>query len=81
MLRQRRISERLNGEGVVPIKVDLTGNNSVGNEMLAEVDRLTIPLLVIFSPDGDEVFKGDFYTVDQVLDGIDRARQAPLARK
>jgi hypothetical protein len=30
-------------------------------------------VLVVFAPDGTEVFKGDFYTVQQVLDAIDEA--------
>jgi len=58
---------------VVPMKIDLTGNNEVGNAMLHEVGRHQIPLLVVFAPDGTEVFKGDFYTVQQVLDAIDEA--------
>ncbi len=34
VLRNERIASLLNGDGVVPIKVDLTGNNEAGNEML-----------------------------------------------
>ena len=58
---------------IVPMKIDLTGNNEAGNAMLHEVGRHQIPLLVVFAPDGTEVFKGDFYTVQQVLDAIDEA--------
>ncbi len=59
------------GQGhVIPMKVDLTGNNELGNQKLSEVGRLTIPLLVVFAPDGTETFKGDFYTVQQVQDAI-----------
>jgi thiol:disulfide interchange protein DsbD len=79
VLRQREIVDRLNGEGVVPIKVDLTGNNVEGNDMLEAVNRLTIPLLVVFSSDGREVFKGDFYTVEQVTDAIAEAETARVA--
>ncbi len=70
ILRNREVVQLLNGEGVVPIKVDLTGNHVAGNEMLARVDRLTIPLLVIFGADGTEVFKGDFYTAEQVVSAV-----------
>ena len=59
---------------VEPIKVDLTGNNTLGNEMLHKVGRHQIPLLVVFSPDGSQVFIGDFYTSEQVLDAIQEAR-------
>ncbi len=57
----------------VPMKVDLTGNNTLGNEKLAEVGGLRIPLLIVIAPDGREVFRGDFYTVDQVLDAVHEA--------
>ena len=62
---------------VVPMKVDLTGNNDEGNAMLNQVGRHQIPLLVVFAPDGTEVFKGDFYTVQQVLDAINKATDTP----
>lgn len=74
VLRNPRVVEALATNDVIPIKVDLTGNNEDGNAMLGEVKRLTIPLLVIFAPDGREVFKGDFYTVNQVVEAIRNAR-------
>jgi len=58
----------------VPMKVDLTGNNTVGNDLLAEVGGLRIPLLIVLAPDGREVFRGDFYTIDQVVDAVTDAR-------
>ncbi|MDP7029390.1 MAG: cytochrome c biogenesis protein CcdA [Phycisphaerales bacterium] len=60
---------------VEPIKVDLTGNNESGNAMLNAVGRHQIPLLVVFAPDGTEVFKGDFYNTQQVLKAVEEARQ------
>jgi len=60
-------------DDVTPIKVDLTGNNVAGNALLNEVG-LGIPLLIILAPDGEEVFRGDFYTVSQVLDAIQTSR-------
>ena len=60
-------------EDVVPMKVDITGNNPAGKAKLREVGSLTIPLLVIFSPNGKQAFKSDFYTVDQVYDAITTA--------
>lgn len=61
----------------VPMKIDLTGNNTVGNDLLAEVGGLRIPLLIVLAADGREVFRGDFYTIDQVVEAVDEARSEP----
>jgi thiol:disulfide interchange protein len=61
-------------EQIVPIKTDITGNNTTGKAKLREVGSLTIPLLVIFSPDGEAIFKSDFYTADQVIEAVAEAR-------
>jgi thiol:disulfide interchange protein DsbD len=58
---------------VVPMKVDLTGSNPAGREKLREAGSLTIPLLVVYRPDGWPVFKGDFYAADQVVQAVARA--------
>jgi len=58
---------------IVPMKVDITGNNPAGKAKLKEVGTLTIPLLVIFSPTAKQVFKSDFYTADQVYNAVTRA--------
>ena len=68
------VADAISAPDVEPIKVDLTGNNTLGNEMLHEVGRHQIPLLVVFAPDGSQVFIGDFYTSEQVLDAIQEAR-------
>ena len=60
-------------ENIVPMKVDITGNNPAGKAKLREVGNLTIPLLVIYSPNGNQVFKSDFYTVDQVHNAVKAA--------
>jgi len=75
VLSSDRVTEALAAEDVAPIKVDITGNNPQGKAKLKDVGRLTIPLLVVVAPDGHEVFKSDFYTVDQVLDAVRRARE------
>lgn len=77
VLHDRRTIAALTQSAVVPMKVDITGNNPAGKAKLKEVGSLTVPLLVVFSPGGQLVFKSDFYTVDQVLEAI---RQA-LGRK
>jgi thiol:disulfide interchange protein DsbD len=60
-------------EDIVPMKVDITGNNPAGKAKLKEVGTLTIPLLVIFSPNGKQLFKSDFYTADQVYKAVTKA--------
>ncbi len=75
VLRHGEVVEILNGPGVTPIKVDITARaKSPGWSMLQAVGRREIPLLVVFAPDGTEVFKENFYTVREVLDAIEGAR-------
>ena len=70
VLHSPRVVEAFESESVSAIKIDLTGNNVAGNAFLDEVGGLRIPLLIVLSPDGEEIFRGDFYTVDQVLNAI-----------
>ncbi len=73
VLTNPKIVALLAREDIVPMKVDITGNNPAGKAKLREVGNLTIPLLMIFSPNGKQRFKSDFYTVDQVYDAITNA--------
>jgi len=73
VLKNPKIVKLLALEDIVPMKVDITGNNPAGKAKLREVGNLTIPLLIVFSPDGKQKFKSDFYTVDQVYDAIKNA--------
>jgi thiol:disulfide interchange protein DsbD len=73
VLHDQRIIKLLAQEHIVPMKVDITGNNPAGKAKLKAVGSLTVPLLVIFAPDGNRVFKSDFYTVDQILSAVERA--------
>ena len=75
VLEDDRVASLLDEPGVVPMKVDITSSaNQAGNEMLAEMGYSTIPLLVVFDPSGDVVFKNDFYRVGQVVQAINKAR-------
>ena len=60
----------VSGPSVVPIKVDLTGNNPEGRKMLQEAGSLTIPLLLVYKPDGQPVLRSDFYTATQVVEAL-----------
>ena len=73
VLRHPEIIKLFESGGAVPVKVDITGNNPAGKAKLKEVGNLTIPLLVIFSPNGNQVFKSDFYTVKQILKAVNTA--------
>jgi thiol:disulfide interchange protein DsbD len=80
VLHDQRIIKLLAQEHIVPMKVDITGNNPAGKAKLKAVGSLTVPLLVIFAPDGKPVFKSDFYTVNQILSAVERAmgsKEAP----
>jgi thiol:disulfide interchange protein len=74
VLHSARVVEAFEADDVTPIKIDLTGNNISGNALLHEVGGLRIPLLIIMGPDGEEDFRGDFYTVNQVLEAIKQSR-------
>ena len=73
VLNKPRIVDVFEFDDVTPIKVDLTGNNESGNQFLNDVGGLRIPLLIIYDGKGKEVFRGDFYTVDQILTAIESA--------
>jgi thiol:disulfide interchange protein DsbD len=77
VLHNQNVVQALNSEPVTPMKVDITGNNSEGNQKLVEVGRRTIPYLVVYSPEGKQVFASDAYTVDQVLKALKEA-ETPL---
>jgi len=74
VLTSAPVVEQFTGGDVAPIKVDITGNNPQGKAKLQEIGHLTIPLLVVYSPAGKEVFRSDFYTVEQILAAVDKAR-------
>ena len=74
VLHDSKVVEAFGADDVSPIKIDLTGNNVSGNELLNEVGGLRIPLLIIMGPDGEEDFRGDFYTADQILEAIKKSR-------
>ncbi|MFC1516273.1 protein-disulfide reductase DsbD family protein [Thermodesulfobacteriota bacterium] len=75
VLHNRRLVNLFSHEDIIPIKVDITGKNVQGKAKLKAVGKLTIPLLVIYDPNGREVFKSDFYTADQVLQVVENIRK------
>jgi len=73
VLRSNAVAERLRQKDVVPIKVDITGNNPAGKERLRRTGYLTIPLLVVYAPDGRETWKRSFYTAAEVVQAVEKA--------
>ena len=65
--------------GIVAMKVDITGSNPPGRELLRETGSLTIPWLVIFDRTGEPIFKSDAYTAAQVARIITDARARAVA--
>lgn len=78
-LHREAVATRLNGPDVTPMKVDLTGNNPDGNQLLRDMDRRTIPFLVVLGKDGQTIFASDAYTDREVLAAIDEARSGMLS--
>ncbi|WP_446011550.1 protein-disulfide reductase DsbD family protein [Candidatus Electrothrix sp.] len=72
VLENSKIIDLLDDERVLPMKVDITGNNPEGKAKLKEVGSLTIPLLVVVDSAGKEVYKSDYYTVDQVYQAVQK---------
>jgi thiol:disulfide interchange protein DsbD len=66
ILDSAKIVKLLTDERVLPMKVDITGNNPEGKAKLKEVGSLTIPLLVVVDAKGNQVYKSDFYTANQL---------------
>lgn len=72
ILGSSKIVKLLNDERVLPMKVDITGNNSEGKAKLKEVGSLTIPLLIVVDSKGKQVYKSDYYSVDQVYKAVQK---------
>ncbi len=72
ILDNSKIIDLLADDRVLPMKVDITGNNPDGKAKLKEVGSLTIPLLVVIDQEGNQVYKSDYYTVDQVYQAVQK---------
>ena len=80
VLHDHKITALLANDDIVPMKVDITGSNPAGKAKLKEVGSLTVPLIVVFGSDGRPIFKSDFYTADQILKAVERAREIEAGR-
>lgn len=73
------VSGMLRSAGVVAMKVDLTGGYPDGKLKLKQTGSVTIPYLVIYAPDGREVFKANWYTATQIIDALTQAKNSVAA--
>lgn len=75
VLNPKPVSELLNSKDIVAMKVDITSpSNVAGTNLLVEMGGKQIPLLVVLSPDGKQVFKRDWFKASEVVDAIGQAR-------
>jgi thiol:disulfide interchange protein len=77
ILESDAVSAVLNEPGVALLKADITGKNAPGSAKLAELGRVTIPLLVVYAADGTETLKSEAYTAQQVIDAVRAAKARP----
>ena len=74
VFQDQRLIRLLSAPSVVPMKIDITGNNPAGKAKLTSTGRLTIPLLAVYSSQGDIRFLSDFYTANQVIRALGEAQ-------
>lgn len=74
VLNTEAVTKMLRSEGYVAMKVDLTGGYPAGKAKLKEAGSVTIPYLVIYSPDGQVVFNANWYTPRQITDELTKAK-------
>lgn len=75
VLHREPVAGLLNGAGVVPMRIDLTGDNAEGRAKLQELGWVGIPLLAVFGPGtGYETpIKYDSYTPAMVRRAVETA--------
>jgi thiol:disulfide interchange protein DsbD len=69
VLEDPRVAAVLSLNTVAPIKADI-GASAAAQALLDEVDGVRIPLLIVLTPDGREVYRGDYYTESQVIEAL-----------
>ena len=76
VFRDTEVVALMQESGVVPMKVDLTGDNQPGNAKLKELMWVGIPYLSISGPGISEPIGYDNYTPTMVIEAVSRARGA-----
>jgi thiol:disulfide interchange protein DsbD len=78
VLHRAEIVKLLHSPGVVPMRVDLTGNNTAGKAKLKSLNWIGIPLLAVYGPAISEPITYDAYTPEMVKDAIAKAAGKPI---
>ncbi len=76
VLNTQAVADMLRSEGTIAMKVDLTGGYPDGKLKLKETGSVTIPYLVIYSPDGQVVFNANWYTATQITNALTKAKSS-----
>jgi thiol:disulfide interchange protein len=79
VLHRDEIVKLLHSPGIVPMKVDLTGNNRDGKAKLKSLNWVGIPLLAIFGPALQEPILYDTYTPEMVKEAVAKAAGKAVA--
>lgn len=82
VLNQDRVVDLLAQPSVIPMKVDLTGDNPEGRAMLRQLDWVGIPLLAVFGPGTgyqDTPLKYDSYTIGTIESALESAARRGTA--
>lgn len=72
VLDSPKIARLLNRPEIAAMKVDITGSNPPGREMLQRVGSLSIPLLVIFDAQGRQAYKSGFCMAEELFQEINK---------
>lgn len=73
VLHSPRVVQAIKQNHLLPIKVDLTRQDEQASDLLKQHGRITIPWLVILSPDGQTIYASEAYTVESVTQAIAQA--------
>lgn len=74
VLHLEDVAASLNADHVIPMKVDLTGENPAGQAKLKELNWVGIPLLAVFGPGNPQPVKFDSYTGTMVREAVAQAQ-------
>jgi len=73
VLNTQAVTDMLRANNIIAMKVDLTGGYPDGKLKLKETGSVTIPWLVIYTPDGQVSFSANWYTATQITDALTKA--------
>lgn len=81
VLASPAVAARLSRSDVQTLIVDIGIGDDAHAARFKEAGSLTIPLLVVLAPDGQEVWRSEYYLPQQVIDAVDKAASMASASK